>query len=165
MVVCGKCCEEVSSAIQCSVCRKFFNDPCSGITEIEYCKLGDRQSSRCCVSYKTSQQLTRTGSPLPETTRQPTINNIMVELQKHSCQLLPLQEVINDIRIIKNGISDLRKSNNNMLEKLDSFEKRLHVIENAEKKISSLKEYIKKMEAEINEKDQWLRSETSKSRE
>ncbi|CAG5054824.1 unnamed protein product [Parnassius apollo] len=82
----------------------------------------------------------------------------MIELQKLSCQLLPLQEVINDIRIIKNDISDLRKSNNNMLEKLDSFEKRLQVVENAEQKISSLKEQINKMEAEINEKDQWLRS-------
>ncbi|CAG4951826.1 unnamed protein product [Parnassius apollo] len=82
----------------------------------------------------------------------------MIELQKLSCQLLPLQEVINDIRIIKNDISDLRKSKNNMLKKLDNFEKRLQVVENAEQKISSLKEQINKMEAEINEKDQWLRS-------
>ncbi|CAG5008874.1 unnamed protein product [Parnassius apollo] len=82
MVVCGKCCEEVSSAIQCSACRKFFDYPCSGITEIGYRKLGVRQSSWRCVSCKMSQQSTRPGSPLPETTRQPTLDNVMIELKK-----------------------------------------------------------------------------------
>ncbi|CAK1585738.1 unnamed protein product [Parnassius mnemosyne] len=157
MVVCGRCCEEVSSAIQCSSCRKFFDFPCSGITEVGYRKLGDRQATWRCASCKVGHLSSRSESPLPEA-RQPTLDTIMFELQKLSCQLTPLQEVINDIRSIKNDISELRKFNENVKEKMDTFDKRIQAIENANQELSSLKLQLRKLEDDVNEKDQWLRS-------
>lgn len=106
----NECHNEAQDAIQCSACCKFFDYPCSGITEIGYRKLGDRQSMWKCATCKFQQGAKKQmGSPLPSPTPL-SMDSIMAELAKLSLQLQPLPALVNDIQCIKSDIAALTTS-------------------------------------------------------
>ncbi|XP_039750018.1 uncharacterized protein LOC120626541 [Pararge aegeria] len=157
MFLCGKCNNDTEEAIQCCVCKKFFDYPCSGITEIGYRKLGDRQATWKCATCKHVQGAKKQpGSPVPSPTSL-SMDTVMAELTKLSLQLQPLPELFKDIHCIKSDMAALSTSTQELISRIDRLEKRIDNIESVSDAMPELRVAISQLQEQIDEQDQWLR--------
>ncbi|XP_039762524.1 uncharacterized protein LOC120635578 [Pararge aegeria] len=120
--------------------RLFFDNPCSGITEVGYRKLGVRQATWKYATCKHVQGAKKQpGSPVPSPTYL-SMDTVMAELTKLSLQLQPLPELFKDIHCIKSDMAALSTSTQELISRIDRLEKR---IDNIESIVSFINRYLK----------------------
>ncbi|XP_049886801.1 uncharacterized protein LOC126381350 [Pectinophora gossypiella] len=182
MVQCDRCGDSVQDYVQCSSCKKVFDYPCSGITEQGFRKLGaDRQAVWKCPSCKQgTPKVGRASKPISETLkatsesatgpcglcitsptptqRTPvTLEQVMAELNSIKKTLAPLLNVMEGIQEIKNEILETKTSVSEVSSKLQSLKERLLVVERARDDATKLEDRISRIEADVNERNQWTR--------
>lgn len=157
MVVCGRCGDEVTEAIQCSSCSSHFDFPCSGITEVGYRKLGERQATWRCANCKNAgrasvQALPSTTSPaVPPPV---TLETIMRELSGMRQELAPLSNLASEVQLLRQELIGLKL----LPERVQALDERLAAVEAVHEENFSIKSVVAKLEDGHQDIDQWLRS-------
>lgn len=164
---CGKVARDI---IQCSACEKYYDFPCSGITETNYRKLGSRQATWKCSLCKVQNFAPKTAENVPaadaaaasgdkeESTEKNSGSsspNIAQELMAIKETLAAISLAVADIAAIKTDIASLKIS---MDSRIDSLERRIQVIETSQDDTKVLSQRVEKLEEELNEKNQWMRA-------
>ncbi|CAG9136039.1 unnamed protein product [Plutella xylostella] len=156
MPVCGSCEEEVTDAILCAVCDKYYDFGCAGITESKYRRLGERKKREwSCHTCNFNSPTDDVPPPSTSTTSTPpTLEMVMQRLDSLSLQLAPLKS----LEVIKSDISKLKTSTNNIAKRIDTLEARVTKVEDTQPETGLLKDKILQLESALELKDQWLRS-------
>lgn len=147
----------------CSVCEKRFDFQCSGVSEVGYRKLGDRKSTWKCLKCKVNP------SPVPSPSAispQPLqLDAIQEQLNKMMFQLKPLSSLMEDIKMIRSEITSMKDSLEMAYqligthsEKVKDLESRVITAEKSVHEVSALKTEIARLNRDLEERDQWARS-------
>ncbi|KAJ0183458.1 hypothetical protein K1T71_001434 [Dendrolimus kikuchii] len=157
MVVCARCGDDASEAIQCSVCLHFFDFACSGITEKGYRKLGDRQATWRCANCKSAgAHLTATSSSANSPTV--SLDSVMRELMNINLKLAPLSSLESEVQSLRKELSDLKSLALELPVKIQTLEERILKVEKAQEDSNELTKIVRKLETDQQASEQWLRS-------
>ncbi|XP_050667237.1 uncharacterized protein LOC126966964 [Leptidea sinapis] len=161
MMTCSRCGDEATETIKCSVCTKQYDFECSGITERGYRRFGDRQASWRCPACKNPGNLsvvTPTPVSSPISPSSISLETIMQELTSINLKLAPLSSLVADMQVVKKELSDLKASASEYSKKISSLEANIARVEKDQECLQPLKVLVTKLEEELADKDQWLRS-------
>lgn len=161
VVQCKKCSEAVTFGAACCACKNEYHFQCVGVTEQGFRKLGDRKLTWRCPNCKADPQSVR--SPITQSQSVPstpgcTLENIMAEISKINLKLTPLINLAEDVKSIKNDLQDLKKQSSDISNQMSVMEARVQAIEVNQTILTEYTERITELEAQINDNDQWLRS-------
>lgn len=158
MVICGRCNENVSEAIECSACHKHFDFPCSGITEKGYRKLGDRQNTWRCAACKNiglaSTNLPQSSITSPTSPSAITLDSVMQELISIRHELAPLSSLSDEMKIIRKQLCELK----DLPTKVELLDERLTAIESVREDVITNKLIVSELNNSHRDMDQWARS-------
>lgn len=163
MPKCNQCNELLHDGASCSSCNGDFHFHCGGITESGYRRLGDRKTTWRCPNCKlaASKSTTRASSPALSAVSN---DQILQEVKALSLKLAPLDNLIIDVKSLKDDLASLKTeikiSNKAMKEfgnKIKAFEDRISSLEKAKDSISALQVKVESFENDLHANDQWSR--------
>ncbi|KAG7295051.1 hypothetical protein JYU34_010315 [Plutella xylostella] len=162
MVSCGKCSEDVTFGALCSKCMMDYHYQCSGVTEKSYSKLSERNKATwVCITCK-NDAAGPSAAPAASTARASakglSLENVMEEFHKLNAKLSPLVSLVDDIRGIKADVKELKKASSDTSTQFKKIDDRLTNVEKRQESIDGLKEQLSRLQRNVDDKEQWLRS-------
>lgn len=164
MFSCGRCNSEFNDGALCSLCQRYFDFPCAGITESNYRRLGKNKSIwKCpqCKSGNTVQSGQEEGGLSPTAV---TLEKLHEQLLNITAQLAPLQHLKEDVKAIKSDIAEFKDSLQFAHESISKFSERIDTLETNINQLQKLADTVPMLQADItrlnsdkHERDQWMR--------
>lgn len=168
MHTCAACKSQFTDGALCSLCKKYFDFACSGVTEQGYRKLGDRKSTWRCPACKNKDHSPKANTPKASTSTQSpplSLESLHHDLQVVLLKLSPLAGLVEDVKGIKAEITNLQTSLNMAHEMISGFTENIRALEtrvkNVEQSIEvipSLQAEVAKINQELSDKEQWSRA-------
>ncbi|KAL0892586.1 hypothetical protein ABMA27_015683 [Loxostege sticticalis] len=160
--------DQFTDGALCSLCKKYFDFACSGVTEQGYRKLGDRKSTWRCPACKNKDHSPKANTPKASTSTQSpplSLESLHHDLQVVLLKLSPLAGLVEDVKGIRAEITNLQTSLNMAHEMISGFTENIRALEtrvkNVEQNIEvipSLQAEVAKINQELSDKEQWSRA-------